>query len=76
MKVPIYKGEGPIDPWLVRDWLEKNGIDAWVEDPLYTPADFSWPSVWVLEADREAAEGLLVTGEIRGLGPVGVRSVG
>lgn len=61
----IYQGSGPTDAYLVRDWLERNDIQAWVRGHNLlgalgqVPVREAWPSVWVREADREEAEAAL-----------------
>lgn len=58
--VRIYQGTGPTDAWLVRDWLVRNAIDAWMRGEhligLQGQVPITWPSVWVRECDRDAAE--------------------
>ena len=58
----IYQGTGPTDAYLVRDWLERNGIRAVVKGESLmsirgqVPIWQGWPSIWVVEAERERAE--------------------
>lgn len=57
----VYKASGATDAYLVRHWLERNGIVALVRDGLLSvrgelPIGVSWPTVWVAPADRERAE--------------------
>lgn len=62
----IYEGQGPLDALSVRDWLQRNGIRAFVIGGAHTNmrrGDWRWPSVYVLDTDREAARCLIVTSE-------------
>lgn len=63
----IYQGTGPTDAWLVRDWLVRNAIDAWIRGEylmgLQGQVPVVWPSVWVRESDRDVAETALRTFE-------------
>lgn len=61
--VCVFRAEGPLDAWLVRDHLVASGIDAVVRDDLAlargeVPVDVSWPTVWV--ASGRAADASLL----------------
>lgn len=51
--VRAYQGSGPTDAYLVRDWLQRNGVSAEVRgESLMTlrgdiPITEAWPTVWV-----------------------------
>lgn len=56
--IRVYRGNGPTDAFLVRDWLGRCGIPSQVHGDLTSirgeiPIHESWPSVWV-ETHREA----------------------
>jgi hypothetical protein len=57
----IYRSTGPTDAWLVRDWLERNGVRASVQGQVSSgllgslPMIEAWPTVWVDPADEPAA---------------------
>lgn len=62
--VCVFRAEGPMDAWLVRDHLMVSGIDAVVRDDLAlargeVPMDASWPSVWVPPSRAEQASAIL-----------------
>ncbi|MCB9668705.1 MAG: DUF2007 domain-containing protein [Alphaproteobacteria bacterium] len=55
----IYRGTGPADAWLVKHWLERNGVASQVRSDLVglageIPSHDAWPTVWVADelADR------------------------
>lgn len=58
----VYRGSNATDAYLVRDWLERNGMRAWVKGqgilgPLaQLTLREGWPSVWVDPRDRTQAE--------------------
>jgi hypothetical protein len=59
-----YQGEGPADAYLVRDWLERNGIRTWLRGEGLIgvrggPFGVGWPGVWVPESDKWCAEVVL-----------------
>lgn len=64
--VRVYRGTGPTDAYLVRDWLERNGVEAAVRgESLMTlrgdiPITEAWPSLWVAP-DLEARAAELIT---------------
>ncbi len=56
----VYRGTGPADAWLVRDWLAAHGVRADVRDHLgggrgELPIPDCWPTVWVADRDGAAA---------------------
>lgn len=55
----VYQGIGPVDAYMVRDWLDRNGITAWVHGQHLMGAcgelPVSWPSVWVAKDDEPRA---------------------
>lgn len=59
--VCVYHGCGPTDAYLVRDWLERNDIRAWVRGHALlgamgqVPVAEAWPSVWVSPNDEDRA---------------------
>lgn len=59
--IRIYKGQGHTDAYLVRDWLERNGVRAFVrgENRLGAigeiPLPEAWPGVYVAKADQQRA---------------------
>ena len=57
----VFRAKGPAEAWLVRDWLQHNGVDATVRGDQQSvrgqmPVLRSWPSVWVSEEAVEDAE--------------------
>lgn len=58
----IYRGTGPTDAYLVRDWLERNEIRVQVRGQALlgaigqVPLVERWPTVWVHPRDKERAE--------------------
>src|SRR5688572_8706888 len=56
----VYQGLGPTDVYLVRDWLERNEIHAWIRGEHLAGArgglPVGWPSAWVTTRDRDRAE--------------------
>ena len=54
----VYQALGPTDAWMVRDWLERNGIRAVIQGAdlisLRGELPVAWPTVWVsgLESAR------------------------
>jgi hypothetical protein len=65
MMYRAYQGHGPIDAFLVRDWLERNEIRTFVRGEhlvsLRGDLPVAWPSVWVAIADRERAVAAVTT---------------
>ncbi len=63
--VKVYQATGPTDAYLVRDWLERNGVKAQVRgESLMSlrgeiPVGQAWPTLWVAAANRERAKELL-----------------
>jgi hypothetical protein len=61
----VYQAVGPTDAYLVRDWLERNEIRAWVRGEhlvsLRGDLPVIWPSVWVALGDRDRAEAAVQT---------------
>lgn len=63
--IRIYRGEGPTDPYLLRDWLERNGVPAEVRgDTLMTlrgdiPISEAWPTVWVAPQHVDRSKALI-----------------
>jgi hypothetical protein len=55
----VYEGKGPLEASGVRHWLNKNGIQAFVKGQT-AEGDWTWPSVWVLDSDRERARMLIL----------------
>ncbi|MCO4745067.1 MAG: hypothetical protein KC912_09780 [Proteobacteria bacterium] len=61
----IYRGHDPVGPFLVRDWLKRNGIRAELRGTQLIglgggiPVPKSFPTIWVPEAQRTEAERLL-----------------
>jgi hypothetical protein len=60
----VYRGTGPADAWLIRDWLVHHGVRAEVRDFLSpargeVPIWETWPTVWVRPDETEAAEDAL-----------------
>jgi hypothetical protein len=58
--IRVYRGTGPADAFLVRDWLERSGVSARVHGDLTAlrgeiPIAESWPAVWVADTDEPAA---------------------
>jgi hypothetical protein len=56
----VFRATGPTDAWLVRDWLERNGIPVLVRNDLTSlrgeiPFLEAAPTVWVREEDRVRA---------------------
>ena len=56
----VYRGSGPADAWLVKDWLVAHGVRAEVRDHLggargELPIPDCWPTVWVRATDKSAA---------------------
>ena len=57
----IYKGNGPTDPWLVKHWLEQNGLHPVVQGQQLMglvgeiPLADAWPTVWVPSDEEERA---------------------
>lgn len=57
----VFRGGGPTEAWLVRDWLQRNGLDVRVQGDLSglrgeIPVDQAWPSVWVHRTDLLRAQ--------------------
>lgn len=57
----MFRATGPADAWLVRDWLECNGIRVLIRGDLASlrgeiPFLEAAPSVWVLTEDRQRAD--------------------
>jgi hypothetical protein len=63
----IYRGNGPTDAYLVHHWLDRNGIFAQVRGEHRMglrgdiPIPDAWPSIWVRNEDRDAAEAAIRT---------------
>ena len=63
--VRIYRATGPTDAYLLRDWLERNGVRAQVRGESLmslrgeVPIGEAWPTLWVAEANVERAEQLM-----------------
>jgi hypothetical protein len=59
MQRRVYQATGPTDAYLVRDWLERNGIRVFVRGEglmsLRGELPISWPSLWVEPADEGVA---------------------
>jgi hypothetical protein len=58
--VCLFRGGGPTDAWLVRDWLLRNGLEVRVQGDLsglhgQIPIGDAWPSVWVRRSDLPSA---------------------
>lgn len=55
----VYRGTGPTDAYLARDWLERNGIAARLQGEVsngllgHLPLLETWPSVWVNPAEAQ-----------------------
>ncbi|MEQ1500805.1 MAG: hypothetical protein ABMB14_01175 [Myxococcota bacterium] len=63
--VCVFRGGGPTDAFLVRDWLVENGVRVLIRGDLATARGEiaiheTWPSVWVPAIDRPNAEAALV----------------
>lgn len=57
----VFRATGPTDAWLVRDWLECNGMGVLVRGDLTSlrgeiPFLDAAPTVWVRTADRARAD--------------------
>jgi len=57
----VFRASGPTDAWLVRDWLERNGLHVLVRGDLESaagqiPFPEAWPTVWVPDQQREQAD--------------------
>jgi hypothetical protein len=57
----VFRASGPTDAWLVRDWLERNGLQVLVRGDLVSvagqiPFPEAWPTVWVPEPEKELAD--------------------
>jgi len=62
--VRVYLATGPTDAYLVKHWLERNGLDVHVQGDLVSargeiPIGESWPTVWVPEASSARARELV-----------------
>jgi len=63
--VRVYRGTGPTDAYLVRDWLGRNGVSAEVrgENLMSLRGDIpimeAWPTVWVAPAQKSQARELI-----------------
>ena len=63
--VQVFRGSGPTDAYLLRDWLERNGVRATVRGESLmslrgdVPIMEARPTVWVPPADRDRAEALI-----------------
>jgi hypothetical protein len=60
----VYEAGDPVEAYLARDWLERNGIRATVRDQkppgLTGEIPWVWPSVWVSASDEERARRALL----------------
>ena len=58
----VYRGNDATEAYLVRDWLERNGVVAWVRGGALLgalgqlPFREAWPSVWVHARDEANAK--------------------
>lgn len=62
--VRVYQATGPTDAFLVKHWLERNGLVVHVQGDLLSargeiPIGESWPTLWVPRADVARAEELV-----------------
>lgn len=59
--VCVYKARDATDAALVKHWLERNGVQALVRGDLLglrgeIPIGDAWPSVWVPDDQKDAAD--------------------
>jgi hypothetical protein len=70
--VKVYQGLGPTDAYLLRDWLQRNGITAEVRGESLmslrgdVPLGQAWPALWVPPGEKTRTELLIAEFE----GPV------
>jgi hypothetical protein len=62
--VAVYRATGPTDAYLVKHWLERNGLVVHIQGDLVSargeiPIGESWPVVWVPQDDQQRAEELV-----------------
>lgn len=65
--VQVYRGTGPVDAYLLRDWLVRNEVTAQVrgENLMSLRGDIpiwdAWPTVWCPSEQQERARELIDT---------------
>ena len=52
MQVCVYRATGPMDAYMIRHWLERNGVPSFIRGDLSSirgeiPIPEAWPTVWV-----------------------------
>ncbi|MFT7521273.1 MAG: hypothetical protein ACI9MC_003424 [Kiritimatiellia bacterium] len=63
--VKAYQATGPFDAYLVRDWLQRNGVKAQVRGEALmsirgdVPIGEAWPTLWVAPEHLKMASGLI-----------------
>jgi hypothetical protein len=64
VQVCVYRANGPMDAYLLRHWLERNGIPCHLRGDLSSirgeiPIPEAWPTVWVhTDLEAQALEAL------------------
>ena len=63
--VRVYEGHGPYDAYLVKHWLESNGIECTIQGEVRLglqgaiPMHDAWPTLWVSSLDAQRSTDLI-----------------
>lgn len=61
----VHQGRDPVEPYLLRDWLLRNGLNVQLRGAALVglaggiPVPKSFPTLWVPESQRPQAEALI-----------------